>query len=359
MNPSLAERRTVDGRQDAKSRLPKVHLKRTVLLVIISFVLSLGLVEILSRLFLPSPVSQFIPSENFRLIYELNPRYPQINSMGMRDEEVDRSSLADNFVIAAIGDSHTYSLFSEKRETTFPARLQHHLHAITGERIRVLNFGVPGYNMTQELEVLRTKVLPIRPNLIVLQYTINDEHISNYIQPRYSRLNKAINQSVFLTQFWTKFLYSRFGQRHFAYYVETYAPDLLLFAPGLIGTPKPREKDPAHAPHPPRSPEQVPKRYHEFIGRDNLEKAVRTFGQAAKAEQIPLMATGFIETGDEALYEEAGFQVRSFYRIFEGVKMQDHGYNPARTSGHFKESGSDLIAEALARFISTNFRISK
>jgi len=229
--------------------------------------------------------------------------------------------------------------------------LGYHLKALTGKKIKVLNFGVPGYNMAQELEVLRAKALRFKPDLVILQYCINDEHISNYIQPKYVWLNRAIHQSVFLTCFWSRFLYLGFAQRHVLSYVEKYMPDLLLFSPGLVGTPRAQEKDLRHAPHPPRSRDQVPARYHDFIGRENLERDVKVFGEISKKEGIPALATGFIEDHDKNLYEASGFQVYSFFDIFHGVDMRDYGYNSADTSSHFSERGSDFIGKALADFI--------
>src|SRR5262249_44641531 len=146
-----------------------------------------------------------------------------------------------------------------KREDSFPARLEYHLKALTGKKIKVLNFGVPGYDMHQELEVLQAKALKLKPNLLILQYCINDEHISNLIQPKYKWLNYAISQSVALSRVWERVLYSEFGERHLLSYVERYFPDLLLYSPGLVGAPWSQdEKDPAHAPHPSRSKDLVP-----------------------------------------------------------------------------------------------------
>jgi hypothetical protein len=101
-------------------------------------------VEILARILFPPATLIVIPSQNFRLIYELNPLCPEINSLGMRQEELAPAALHDNFVIAVIGDSHTYSSRSAKRGDSFPARLEHHLKALTGKKsITVLNLGCP------------------------------------------------------------------------------------------------------------------------------------------------------------------------------------------------------------------------
>jgi hypothetical protein len=173
--------------------------------------------------------------------------------------------------------------------------------------------------MAQELDVLRAKALPLRPDLIVLQYTINDDHISNWIQPRFPTLNRTIHRSVFLTSMWKRLLYSPRMKTTLLPFVERYVPDLLLYAPGLVGTPISRESDPAHGrPHPPRVREQVPPRY----------------------------------------WESAGFQVYSFYDIFNGADVRDYGYDPLNTAGHFTDEGSDFIAKKLAVFIPAHFDLT-
>ncbi len=293
------------------------------------------------------------------MIFELNPLYPQINSLGMRDADFEPSSLSEHFVIAVIGDSHAYSVGSSAAEAAFPARLESHLRSLTCKKVRVLNLGVPGYNMSQELEVLRTKALQWAPDLVILQYCINDEHISNYVQPRWPWLNRSIHASVFLSRAWKKALYSGFGRKHVLPLVERYVPDLLLDSPGLVGTPRAREKNPAHAPHPPRGKDQVPARYHDVIGREHLERDVRAFGAICRGKRIPAIATGFIEERDAGLYEESGFAVKSFSQIFDGLDMGDYGYEPENTADHFDDRGSDLIGKSLAGFIVTHYPIAQ
>jgi hypothetical protein len=295
-----------------------------------------------------------VPSANPRLIYELNPAYPGINAHGMRQGEIETAALADRFVIAVIGDSHAYSVGSPNPAHAFPARLEYHLNT-TAANVTVLNFGVQGYNMVQELEVLRAKALPFAPDLVVLQYCINDDHIPNYIQPRFPAINHAVHHSVLLTTAWTTLLYSRAGRRYVLPYVE-HAPDFLLFVPGLVGTPVSREQGTSHGfTHPTRDNDLVPSRYREFIGQPNVERAVAAFGETCRTRGIPLLATGFIEPADEAIYERAGFQVYSFLTMFKGLDMRRYGYDPDMTDGHFLPQGNDFIGQALARYINEHF----
>ena len=209
--------------------------------------------EAIARLAFRRPPAPFVASANQKLIYELNPSYPGIKPLGTAQGPIDLSTLHDRSVIAVIGDSHAYSIEMSNHAYGFPARLEHALNADDGERFTVLDFGVPGYNTVQSSRSCGRRRCPFEPDLIVLQSCINDEHISNYIQPRYPRINRAIHRSVLATTAWTTFLYSDFGRRRVLPYAE-HAPDLLLFAPGLVGTPVSRDPDPAHGPtHPPEA----------------------------------------------------------------------------------------------------------
>jgi hypothetical protein len=287
---------------------------KTAFFIFAVLILPLIVLEILARMVLHPSTPWLIASNDPQLIYELNPQFPEINSLGMRQAEFDPTTLHDKFVIAVIGDSHSFSRKSKKWENSFPARLEYHLKVLSGQKVKVLNLGVPGYDMHQELEVFRVRAMRFRPDLVILQYCINDEHISKYIQPKHVWLNRTIYKSVFLSRAWTAVLYSELGKRYILGYIEKYLPDLLLFSPGLVGTQTAHDSDPAHAPHPPRTRDQVPIGYWDFIGRANLERDVRAFGQTAREAGIPIVATGFIEERDRNLYETSGFQVYSFFR---------------------------------------------
>ena len=84
---------------ESHHRIVKAKNALLLLVMLVPFIF----VEILARILFPPPTLLVIPSQNFRLIYELNPFYPEINSLGMRQEELAPTALHDNFVIAVIG----------------------------------------------------------------------------------------------------------------------------------------------------------------------------------------------------------------------------------------------------------------
>ena len=75
--------------------------------------------------------------------------------------------------IVCIGDSNTFGLQVQER-AAWPAVTEVML-AADGERAEVLNLGVPGYTSHQGLILLRTRVLALRPDVVVCAFgTFND-----------------------------------------------------------------------------------------------------------------------------------------------------------------------------------------
>ncbi len=299
-----------------------------------------------------------IPSANGQLVYELNPRFPGINPFGMRGDGFGSGDLQGKYVIAVIGDSHTYSLRVERASQAIPQQIERHLNSLLGhEAVTVLNLGVPGYNMAQELEVLRVKALPFHPNLVVLQYCINDTHVCNYIQPEHRRLNALVHQSALLVYLWQRLLYSRWGTQHLYEWVGKRVPDALLYQAGLVGTLSSTVagEDEAHRHHPARTKDRVPPRYHYMLGRDNWERRVHEFAGICRHANVPMLATGLLEAEDREIFVREGFAVDSFFDMIGRDQMKQNGYDPANTSTHFNARGTERIGTALAGFIREHY----
>ncbi len=183
------------------------HFKMTMgdaIMVVCIIVVSFFVIgEIAARIFKVDSPTMVVVSENEKLVYELNKNYEGINVFGMRDRDFNIEEIKDLYRIAVIGDSYTYSINVNNVEDTFPSHLEKTLNYHAGRRIvKVLNFGVPGYNTAQELEVLQSKVAIFKPQLVILQYCINDTHVCNYIQPQNKKLNTFIYKSNFLVRLW-------------------------------------------------------------------------------------------------------------------------------------------------------------
>ena len=337
-----------------------LKIRDITLICLITFVSFFLIGEVLARIF-KEPIPMLVKSENEKLVYELNTHYEGINSFGMRDKEININEMKDLYKIAVIGDSHTYSMKVKKFEETFPYRLEEYLNQAMGKRIvKVLNFGVPGYNTAQELEVLKSKALMFQPNLIILQYCINDTHVCNYIQPKYKSLNSLIHKSKFLVRTWKNILYSPFGRRFLFEWIGSHFPDALLTQEGLVGTLRAAADDVlAHRPHPARTQDRVPRRYHYMLGKENWRMHIQTFAHLSQQKGISLLATGFIDEEEKAVFLSEGFDIYSFFEIFQGKDMRYYGYNPDDTASHFNANGCYLAAEALADYIQKQYVIPR
>jgi len=76
--------------------------------------------------------------------------------------------------VAVLGDSIAFGYWVAERDG-FPSQLEAMLNA-TGApgHVEVLNFGVPGYNLDQEIEALRARGLAFSPDLVVVAFCLND-----------------------------------------------------------------------------------------------------------------------------------------------------------------------------------------
>ncbi|GJL60511.1 MAG: hypothetical protein NPIRA03_33680 [Nitrospirales bacterium] len=103
--------------------------------------------------------------------------YIRINSAGLRDREHTLEKPVGTFRIALLGDSYTEAM-QVPIEQIYGARLTRELSdcpSLTGRQVEVMNFGVSGFSTAQELLVLRHKVSPYDPDLVLLAlYTEND-----------------------------------------------------------------------------------------------------------------------------------------------------------------------------------------
>jgi lysophospholipase L1-like esterase len=118
-------------------------------------------------------------TDNPRLRFELRPGSAvraevlyRVNAEGLRGRETTVEKPAGVRRVAVLGDSIAFGYWVAD-EDGFPRQLEGLLNA-GGNRVEVLNFGVPGYNLDQEIEALRTKALAFSPDLVVLAFCLND-----------------------------------------------------------------------------------------------------------------------------------------------------------------------------------------
>lgn len=97
----------------------------------------------------------------------------RLNSYGFRGPEIPKK-LEDEYRIIALGDSHIYGqgLADESLLTTV---LQDGLNDLGHKRFyRIINMGVRGYSINNELAVLKKIAVSLNPDHVILFFSVND-----------------------------------------------------------------------------------------------------------------------------------------------------------------------------------------
>src|SRR5207248_3815155 len=89
------------------------------------------------------------------------------NALGFREREIGPHT-AGRYRIAIIGDSFTFGQGIEERE-----RFSNVLETLLGPKYEVLNFGTPGNDLPEHVQVLE-RALQVAPDFVLLQLYIND-----------------------------------------------------------------------------------------------------------------------------------------------------------------------------------------
>jgi lysophospholipase L1-like esterase len=146
-----------------------------------------------------SVVAEFTrPSRDPGLVFELRPatdvRWAGVrvvtDSDGYARISAGRKAVERPDVkIALLGDSTSFG-WRVEYEDTYGEALRRMLEARSGRSVEVRNFSVPGYNSHHERVCLQNRVLPWKPDLVILHYDFNDADPidtkpADYLAPEY------------------------------------------------------------------------------------------------------------------------------------------------------------------------------
>ena len=157
-------------------RLHKV--RREIILVLSSILVSLIMAEVAIRVFDPLGISYFREGSRYQLdlipdpilVYKHAPSLQRvyqgvsvsINELGLRDRDLEKKKKGE-LRILLLGDSVTFG-WGVPVETTFGRKLETLLAAKLGHPVRTVNSGVGGYNTVQEQAFIRTYIDVIEPD---------------------------------------------------------------------------------------------------------------------------------------------------------------------------------------------------
>jgi hypothetical protein len=114
---------------------------------------------------------------------EFGPVQVRVNADGFRDDARSADKPAGAYRIAVLGDSIVAALQVDHAEV-FTSLLQRRLDAesVPGRSVEVLNAGVDGYGTAQELLILRHRVAPFAPDLVLLSMYLGNDITDNYTE---------------------------------------------------------------------------------------------------------------------------------------------------------------------------------
>lgn len=100
-----------------------------------------------------------------------------VNSLGFRDREYERQKPDGVTRILVLGDSITFGNHMPVADT-YPEQLEA-LCAEAGARVEVLNLGVGGYDLLDEIALLERRGQALAPDRVVVGYCINDAGVQS------------------------------------------------------------------------------------------------------------------------------------------------------------------------------------
>lgn len=102
--------------------------------------------------------------------YTLNPGRFGANSLGIKHGEIPPGKPPGLFRLIVLGDSVAAA------EPGFVDELRERLPQLRSGPSEVINAAIPGYTTYQERLLLERRLLPVQPDLVLLQYCLNDNH---------------------------------------------------------------------------------------------------------------------------------------------------------------------------------------
>jgi len=102
-----------------------------------------------------------------------------LNDEGFRTAPFRAQKRLGEIRIACVGDSWTFGM-NVDQDRTYPARLDALLRAGGRQNVDVMNFGILGFSSFQGLELLKSRVLDLQPDVVVIGFGMNDSDVAGY-----------------------------------------------------------------------------------------------------------------------------------------------------------------------------------
>jgi hypothetical protein len=151
-------------------------------LLLLAVLFSLLAIEVALRIFQPRLLGRgpyvYDPAvEGFRVDYGA-----EGNRLGFRDHEYALARDGVAFRAVAIGDSFTIGTLAV--DENWKHRLETRLRQADGDRVEVINLGIPGTGPADYLRVLTTLGLRLAPDLVLVGFYVGNDFMDNEPGPR-------------------------------------------------------------------------------------------------------------------------------------------------------------------------------
>lgn len=155
-----------------------------ILLVIVSIIISLGLMELFFRCFMPQDLIVPMPAmADNELIYRLPPNtksylkgtsvswfHLETNSLGLRDNEHELSKAPGTFRVLLLGDSMSMAEGVELADTYIKQFEKKANEQGLDKRIETINAAIRGYGNDQEVVLFERIGMKFQPDLVILAF---------------------------------------------------------------------------------------------------------------------------------------------------------------------------------------------
>ena len=136
------------------------------------------------RRFLPQPPDSLKGNPTWEI---------SLNSEGFRDVEIRKQKPSSVLRIICLGDSWTFG-WNVGSTQSYPQQLQDLLRREFPEaNFEVFNIGVAGYSSIQGLRLLKTRVLDLNPDVVVVGFAMNEPHMAGVDDKNASTREESIN----------------------------------------------------------------------------------------------------------------------------------------------------------------------
>jgi lysophospholipase L1-like esterase len=268
------------------------------------------------------------PCTNQTMVYELKPnlvidfghRTLRTNRHGMRDSlDYDWPHPSNTVRIVGVGDSGIFGWDMNQDEdylSVLESNLTARSETVYGKtRFEALNFGIPGYNTAQEVEMLATRGISFQPDIVIIGWNVNDFDIPFCVVQKANFTRRDISFLNLLL-----FDRTRFREACFSGVADNRTKDMSRIPTNLI----------------------------EMSGENGVRYAMKRALDLSRQHPFHILVFGAMDKRIVEICKEVGIPL---YNTLEKVDASKYPQDYAVHSFHPRQGGHRVLAEHLETFM--------